>query len=118
MSAFLHLNDHQIFDRKRKNKNDDCYDHDELDENKAIDADVEKFINRVIDLSFEIKFDEHDVVRLNIMLSILLVFRVEIEKKVQNQNVVLDEHFDDHFSYVLQRLCESLSVINDVLIDD
>ncbi len=52
------------------------------------------------------------------MLSILLVFRVEIEMKIQNQNIVIDEHLDDHFSYVLQRLFESSRVIDDVLIDD
>jgi hypothetical protein len=40
MSAFLHLNDDHVLDRKRKNKDDDCHDHDELDENKTIDADV------------------------------------------------------------------------------
>jgi hypothetical protein len=52
------------------------------------------------------------------MFSILLVFRVEIKMKIQNQNIVIDEHFDDHFSYVLQRLFKSLSVIDDVLTDD
>jgi hypothetical protein len=118
MNAFLHLNNNQIFDRKHKNKNDDCHDHDEFDENKTIDANVEKFIDRVIDFSFEIEFNEHDVVRLSIIFSILLVFRVEIEMKIQNQNVVINEHFDDHFSYVLQRFFESSNVIDDVLIDD
>jgi hypothetical protein len=52
------------------------------------------------------------------MLSILLVFRVEIEMKVQNQNVIIDEHFDDYFSYVLQRLIKSSNVIDDILTDD
>ncbi len=118
MNAFFHLNDDQILDRKRKNKDDDCHDHDELDENETIDENVEKFIDRVIDFSFEIEFDKHDVVRLNIMFSILFVFRVEIEIKIQNQNVVINEHFDDHFSYVLQRLFKSLNVIDDVLTDD
>jgi hypothetical protein len=118
MNALLYLNDDHVFDRKHKIKNDDCHDHDEFDENKAICANVEKFIDRVIDFFFEIEFDKHDVMRLNIMLSILLVFRIEIEMKVQNQNVVIDEHFDDHLSYVLQRFFESSSVIDDVLIDD
>jgi hypothetical protein len=52
------------------------------------------------------------------MLSILLVFRVEIEMKVQNKNIIIDEHFDDRFSYVLQHFFESLNVMNDVLIND
>jgi hypothetical protein len=98
VSALLHLNDDQILDRKRESRDDDCHDHDE---DETIDANVEKFIDRVIDFSFEIEFDEHDIVRLSILLSILLVFRVEIEMKVQNQNVVIDEHFNDHSSYVL-----------------
>jgi hypothetical protein len=68
--------------------------------------------------SFEIEFDRHDVVRLSIMLSILLVFRVEIEMKIQNQNIVINEHFCDHSSYVLQRFFESSNVIDDVLTDD
>jgi hypothetical protein len=118
MSALLYLNNDHVFDRKRKNKNDDCHDHDELDEDETIDANIEKFIDRVINFSFEITFNKHDVVRLSIMFSILLVFRIEIEMKIQNQNVVIDEHLDDHFSYVLQRFFESSSVIDDVLIDD
>jgi hypothetical protein len=40
VNAFLHLNDDQILDRKRKNKNDDYHNHDELDENETIDANV------------------------------------------------------------------------------
>jgi hypothetical protein len=40
MSAFLHLNDDQILDRKCKNKDDDCHNHDEFDENEAINADI------------------------------------------------------------------------------
>ncbi len=118
MSTVLYLNDDLILDRKREDRNDDCHDHDEFDENKTIDVDVYKFINRVINSSFEIEFDEHNVVRLSIMLSILLVFRVEIEMKIKNQNIIIDEHFDDHSSYVLQRFFESSSVIDDVLIND
>jgi hypothetical protein len=118
LSAFLHLNDDQILGNKRKNKDDDDHDHDEFDENEAIDADIQKLIDRVIDSFFEIEFDKHDVVRLNIILSILLVFRVEIKMKIQNQNIVIDEHLDDHSSYVLQRLFESSNVIDDVLTDD
>ncbi len=79
---------------------------------------IETFIDRVIVFFFEIEFDKHDVVRLNIMFSILLVFRVKIKMKIQNQNIVIDEHFDDHFSYVLQRLFKSSNLIDDVLIDD
>jgi hypothetical protein len=85
MSAMLHLNDDDIFDLEsdeRKNIDDDCHDHDWFDENKAIDANIQKFIDRVIDFHCEIEFDKHNVVRLSIMLSILLVFRVEIEMKV------------------------------------
>jgi hypothetical protein len=87
MNAVLHLNDDDVLDLEndeRKNIDDDCHDHDWFDENKTIDADIQKFIDRVIDLHCEIEFDKHDVVRLNIMFSILLVFRVEIEMKVQN----------------------------------
>jgi hypothetical protein len=40
VNAILHLNDDQIFNRKRRNKDDDCHDHDRLDENEAIDANV------------------------------------------------------------------------------
>jgi hypothetical protein len=36
MNAFLYLNDDQILDRKRKNKDDDCHDYDEFDENKIM----------------------------------------------------------------------------------
>ncbi len=40
VNALLHLNDDHVLDRKRKNKNDDCHDHDEFDENETIDANV------------------------------------------------------------------------------
>ncbi len=40
VNAILHLNDDLIFDRKRKNEDDDCQDDDEFDENKAINTDV------------------------------------------------------------------------------
>jgi hypothetical protein len=40
MNALLHLNDDHVLDCKRKNKNDDCHDHNELDENETIDANV------------------------------------------------------------------------------
>jgi hypothetical protein len=40
MNALFHLNDNQISDRKCKNKNDDCHDHDEFNENEMIDANV------------------------------------------------------------------------------
>jgi hypothetical protein len=52
------------------------------------------------------------------MFSILFIFRVEIEMKIQNQNVIIDKHFDNYFSYVLQRFFELLNVIDDILIDD
>jgi hypothetical protein len=85
MNAMLHLNDDDVLDfesSERKNIDDDCHDHCRFDENEAIDADVQKFIDRVIDSHCEIEFDKHDVVRLSIMFSILLVFRVKIEMKV------------------------------------
>jgi uncharacterized membrane protein YgaE (UPF0421/DUF939 family) len=40
VSALLHLNDDQILDRKRKYRDDDCHDFDELDEDETIDANV------------------------------------------------------------------------------
>ncbi len=40
MSAFLYLNDDQILDNKRRNKDNDDHDHNEFDENEAIDANV------------------------------------------------------------------------------
>jgi hypothetical protein len=40
MSAFLYLNDDLILNRKRKNKNDDCHDHNTYNENEIIDANV------------------------------------------------------------------------------
>jgi hypothetical protein len=85
MSAVFYLNNDDVLDfedDERKNINDDCHDHDWFDENKAIDANIQKFIDRVIDSHCEIEFDKHDVVCLSIMLSILLVFRVEIEMKI------------------------------------
>jgi hypothetical protein len=120
VNAVLHLNDDDVldFESERKNIDDDCHDHDWFDENETIETNIQNFIDRVIDFHCEIEFDRHDVVRLSIMLSILLVFRVEIEMKVQNQNVVIDEYLDDHSSYVLQHFFESSRVIDDVLTDD
>jgi hypothetical protein len=40
VNTFLHLNDDQILDNKRKNKDDDDHDHDEFDESEAIDANI------------------------------------------------------------------------------
>jgi hypothetical protein len=85
MNAMFYLNDDDVFDfenDERKNIDDDYHNHDWFDENETIDANIQKFIDRVIDFHCEIEFDKHDVVRLRIMLSILLVFRVEIEMKV------------------------------------
>jgi hypothetical protein len=85
MNTMLHLNDDDVFDFENdewKNINDDYHDHNWFDENEIIDADIQNFINRVIDFHCEIKFDRHDVVRLSIMFSILLVFRVEIKMKL------------------------------------
>jgi uncharacterized protein (DUF924 family) len=83
MSAMLHLNNDDVLENDEwKDIDDDCHDYDWFDENEAIDADIQKSIDDVIDLHCEIEFDEYDIVRLSIMLSILLVFRVEIEMKV------------------------------------
>jgi hypothetical protein len=38
MNAIFHLNDDLILDRKRRNKNDDCHNHDKFNENKMINA--------------------------------------------------------------------------------
>ncbi len=40
INTILCLNDDLIVDRKRKNNDDDCHDHDEFDENEMIDASV------------------------------------------------------------------------------
>jgi hypothetical protein len=40
VNALLHLNDDQILNNKRKIKSDDDHDHDEFDENEAIDANI------------------------------------------------------------------------------
>jgi hypothetical protein len=82
MSAIFHLNDDHVLEYKRKNIDDDNHDHDWFDESEAIDANVQKFIDDVIDSSFEIRFDKHDVACLNIMFSILLIFCAEMKMKV------------------------------------
>jgi hypothetical protein len=40
VNALLHLNNDQILDHKRKNKDDDCHNHDEFNENEAINVNV------------------------------------------------------------------------------
>jgi hypothetical protein len=85
MSAMLHLNDDDVFNFESdewRNIDDDWHNDDWFDENETIDANIQKFIDRVIDSHCEIEYDRHDVVHLSIMLSILLVLRVEIEMKV------------------------------------
>jgi hypothetical protein len=70
MNAMFHSNDDDVFDfenNERENNNDNYHDHDWFDENETIDANVQKFIDRVIDSHCEIKFDRHDVVRLSII---------------------------------------------------
>jgi hypothetical protein len=52
------------------------------------------------------------------MFSILFKFRVEIQMKVQNKKIIVNQHVDNHFSNVLHCGFESLSVIRDVLIVD
>ncbi len=82
MNAIFHLNDDHVLECERKNIDDNNHDHDWFDESETIDASVQKFIDDVIDFSFKIRFDKHDVVCLSIMLSILLIFCVEIKMKV------------------------------------
>jgi hypothetical protein len=52
------------------------------------------------------------------MLSILLVLRIEIQMKIQNEKIIVDRHVDDHFSNVLHCRFESSSVVRNVLIVD
>ncbi len=85
MSAVFYLNDDDVLNfenDERRDIDDDCHDDDWFDESETIKTNIQKFIDRVIDFYCEIEYDKHNVVRLNIMLSILLVFRVEIEMKV------------------------------------
>jgi hypothetical protein len=57
--------------------------------------------------------------RLNIMLTILLEFRINIQIKIQNKKIIIDQHVNDHFSNVLHCRFESLSVIrSDLIIDE
>ncbi len=52
------------------------------------------------------------------MFSLLLEFRIKIQIKIQNEEIIINRHVDDHFSNVLHYRFESLNVIRDVLIVD
>ncbi len=83
-----------------------------------IDANIQKSINRVIDVFNRIQFIRHDFMNLSIMFAILLELRIKIQMKIQNKNFIIDRHIDDHSSNVLHCYLESLNVIRDVLIID
>ncbi len=104
--------------RESQNENDDDYDERWLLRDKAIDADIQKSIDRVINVSKRIRFVRHDFVNLSVMFSILLELRIETQMKVQNEKIVIDRHVDDHFSNVLHCRFKSSNVIRDVLIVD
>jgi hypothetical protein len=52
------------------------------------------------------------------MFAILFKLRVKIQMKVQNKKIIIDRHFDNHFSNVLHCHFKLSSVIRDVLIID
>ncbi len=107
------------FVKKRvRNESDDNHDECLFSRNRAIDANVQKSIDRVINVFSEIRLVQHDLVSLSIMLAILLKLRVKIQIKVQNNKIVIDRHVNNHFSNVLHRRFESSNVIRDVLIVD
>ncbi len=83
-----------------------------------IDADIQKSIDRVIDVFSRVQFVRHDLMSLSIMLAILLELRVKIQMKVQNEKIIIDRHVDNHLSNVLHCHLESSIVVRDVLIVD
>jgi hypothetical protein len=83
-----------------------------------IDTNIQKSINRVIDVFNRIRLIRHDFVNLNIMLAILLELRVKIQMKVQNEKIIINRQIDNHSSNFLHCHFESLNVIRDVLIVD
>jgi hypothetical protein len=61
-----------------EDKSDDDYDERWLFRNRAIDADIQKSIDDVIDVFNRIRLVRHDLMNLSIMLAILLELRVKI----------------------------------------
>ncbi len=104
--------------RRVRSESDDDHDERRLLRDKAIDADIEKSIDRVIDVFNRIRIVRHDLMNLSIMLAILFEFRVEIQMKIQNEKIIIDRHVNNHFSNVLHYRLESSNVIHDVLIVD
>jgi hypothetical protein len=105
-------------EKRVRDENDDDHDERWFSRDRAIDADIQKSIDRVIDISDEIRLVQHDLVSLSIMLAILLELRVKIQMKVQNEKIVINRHVSNHSSNVLHRRLESSSVVRDVLIID
>jgi hypothetical protein len=101
-----------------RDENDDDHDERWFFRNRAIDADIQKSIDRVIDVFNRVRLVRHDLMNLSIMLAILLELRVKIQMKIQNEKIIIDRHVDDHFSNVLHCHFELSSVIRDVLIVD
>ncbi len=126
-NVFFDDDDNNVFDfwlniwlnfvkkRENRNENDDDYEKHWLSQNKAIDANIPKSINRVIDVSKRIRFVRHNFVNLSVMFSILLKFRIKTQMKVQDEKIIVDQHIDDHFSNVPHYRFESSNVVRDVL---
>ncbi len=105
-------------ERRVRDESDDDHDERWFFRDRAIDVNIQKSIDRLIDVSDEIRLVRHDLVNLSIVLAILLEFRVKIQMKVQNEKIVIDRHVNNHFLNVLHRRFESSSVIRDILIVD
>jgi hypothetical protein len=103
---------------RNKNKNDDDHNKRWFFRNRAIDANIQKSIDRVFDVFSSFRLVRHDLINLSIMLAILLEFRVKIQMKVQNEKIIIDRHVDNHSSNVLHCHFKSSNVIRDVLIID
>jgi hypothetical protein len=105
---------------KKRIRDEDNDDHDErwFLRNRAIDSNIQKSINRVINVFNKIRFVWHDLVSLSIMLAILLELRVKIQMKIQNEKIFIDQHVNNHSLIVLYRRFKSSNVIRDVLIID
>jgi hypothetical protein len=103
---------------RNESKNDDDHDQRWFFRDKTIDANIQKSIDRIINVSRRIWFVRHDFMRLSIMLAILLELRIKIQMKIQNEKIIVDRHVDDHFSNVMHCHFESSSIIRNVLIVD
>jgi hypothetical protein len=79
------------FVKKRiRNENDDDHYERWFFQTRTIDANIQKSIDRVIDVFNQIQLARHDLIILNIMLAILLKFCVKIQMKVQNEKIIID----------------------------